>query len=308
MMINGNSIDFISVKDITDNDCFKISKNLKNAELAASIKNFGMLEKPFLIKNNDSFYPLTCHNRISIISELDIAGVEAFILETPSYEVFMRNLYMKIYRNECGPIGRIKAVKIVQNEFGVNGTALTDLARKTLKIPYEIFSDEKILSRIMGLPEFLKDYIDSKDIPFKIIRDMVLFDDEIISELNRWIEKMQIRLNIFKMLVDFLFDIRKRDGHFKAIEDDVLMKMDDKALYDYVFRIRYPEYSEKRLKADKIITLLTGHGVSIDYPEFFEKDTISFRITINSKDSGGKIATLASGLDAKKIDELLSLL
>jgi hypothetical protein len=308
MVVHSYCKEFISVKEITNNDYYKISRNLKNAELAASIKNSGMLEKPFLVKHNDSFYPLTCHNRISIISELNIEGVEAFILEAPSYEVFIRNLLLKIYRNECGPIGRIKAVKIVQNEFGISGTSLTDLSRKTLKIPNEIFSDEKVLNRIMGLPESLKDYIDAKDIPFKIIRDMVLFDDNIISELNRWIEKVQIRLNIFKMLVDFLFDIKKRDGHFKAIEDDILAKMDDKALYDYVFRIRYPEYSEKKIKADSIITFLTGHGVSIDYPEFFEKDTISFRLTINRKDTGGKVASIASGLDVKKIDELLSLL
>ena len=57
-------------------------------------------------------------------------------------------------------------------------------------------------------------------------------------------EKVQIRLNIFKMLVDFLFDIRKRDGGFEIIEDEVLLKMDDKALYDYVMDFKN-EYFKK---------------------------------------------------------------
>ncbi|NCC73902.1 MAG: hypothetical protein EOM06_10940, partial [Sphingobacteriia bacterium] len=97
---------------------------------------------------------------------------------------------LKIYRNECGPIGRIKAFNILRNDFNVNQTETADIARKVLKIPYEIFSDEKVLSTIEGMPETLKNYIDSKDIPFKLIKDLVLLDDILIAELNRWIEKI----------------------------------------------------------------------------------------------------------------------
>ena len=138
--------------------------------------------------------------------------------------------------------------------------------------------------------------------------NLIVNDDELIAEVNRWIEKVQIRLNIFKMLIDFLFDIRRRDGLFNAIDSDALSEMDDKALYDFVFKIRYPEYALRKEKADKVISLLSGHGVLIDYPEYFEKDNISFRFTINKKDKGSRIADLASGLDVKRIEELLSLL
>lgn len=307
-MIHGVSEDKISIKDINKNDYFKISRNLTNTELAASLKNSGMLEKPFLIKQDDCYYPFTCHNRIAIISEIDIPVLEACIIETPLYEVFVKNLLMKIYRNECGPVGRVKAFKIAGTDFGITGAELKDLARKVLKIPNDVTSDEKILNRILLLPEPLKNYIDIKDVPFKLIKDIITFDDGLIAELSKWVEKVQIRLNVFKMLIDFLFDIRRRDGKFNIIENEALSQMDDKALYDYVFRIRYPEYASKKEKADKIITMLSGRGVSVEYPEFFEKDTVSFRFTINKKEKGSMISELASGLDVKRIDELLSLL
>ena len=97
---------------------------------------------------------------------------------------------------------------------------------------------------LLALNGSLKDYIDIKDIPFRLIKDIISFDEGIIAELSRWVEKVQIRLNIFKMLVDFLFDIRKRDGGFEIIEDEVLLKMDDKALYDYVMDFKN-EYFKK---------------------------------------------------------------
>jgi len=300
--------DKVSVKDIVKNDYFKISRNLKSNELAVSLKNFGMLEKPFLIKQNDSFYPLTCHNRIEIVSELNFPAIESYILDLPLLEIFIKNLYVKIYRNECGPIGRIKAFNILRNYFNVTQTEVADIARKVLKIPYEIFSDEKVLSTIEGMPETLKNYIDIKDIPFKLIKDLVLLDDMLIAELNRWIEKIQIRLNIFKKLVDYLFDIRRRDGYFNVIDNDLLMQMDDRMLHDYVFKVRYPEYVLKKENAEKIIAQLSVNGISVDYPEFFERDSILLKFLIHKKDKGEIISELASGIDVNRIDELLSLL
>lgn len=300
--------DKIKVKDIIQNDQFRISRNFISSELVASMKNSGMLEKPFLLKIDNYYYPLTCHNRIRIIRDLDIPEVEVYMLNSPSYEVFIRNLQMKIYRNECGPIGRIRAFNILRDIFGIEQTQLADFARKTLKIPNDIFTDEAIIDCIIKLPEAINDYIDLKDISFKLIRDIVKFDEALIAEVNRWIEKVQIRLNIFKMLVDFLFDIRKRDGLFNAINDDVLLRMDDKALYDFVFKIRYPEYALKKEKADKIVSRLNRHGVYVDYPEYFEKDSISLKLIINKKETGSKIVDITSGLDLQKIDELLSML
>ena len=234
--------------------------------------------------------------------------MEAFILESPSSEIFIKNLLIKNYRNECGPVGKTKAIKILQNDFGLSGSELKDFARKALKISNEILSEGIISDRIMQLPEPLRDYIDVKDIPFKLLKDIVSFDEESIFELNRWIEKVQIRLNIFKMLVDFVFDIMRRDGHLKQIDDDALSKMDDKALYEYVFRIRYPEYILKKEKADYLISLISRSGVCVDFPEFFEKDQIAFRFILNKKNKGDRLAEIVSGIDKEKINDLLSLL
>lgn len=298
----------INLKEIIKNDYYKISRNIRNNELAASLKNAGMLEIPYLIKSNNGYYPLTCHNRITIMQEYGFDKVESYILDFPVVDIFIRNLLIKIYRNECGPIGRVKAFTILKNDFKLEDTRLLEIAKKTLKIPHEILSDEIMIARIKNLPENVKNYLDVKDISFKIIRDIIFFDEALIDELSRWIDKIQIRQNIFKMLVDFLFDIRRRDGFFKIIENDLLENMDDKSLHDYVFKLRYPEYLLKKEKAEKIINQLSGKGVSVDFPEYFEKDSICLKFIINKKDEGSKISEFVSGLNVNQVNELLSLL
>ncbi len=307
-MFERYSEETVIVKDIEHDDHFRISRNFTGAELITSIKTSGMLEKPFLVKRGKLFYPLTCHNRIKIISDEGIESIDCFILESPSKDVFFKNSVLKVFRNETGPVGRLRAMNILRNDFNVEGKALSDYAKRMLKIPQEISTDQVLVERILQLPQPLRNYLDIRDVSYKIIRDLSRLDDKFLSEMNRWIEKIQIRLNLFKMIVDFLFDISRRDGELKPLDSEVLGRMDDKELYNYIFKIRYPKYAVKKSAADDLITSLTGNGVTIDFPEYFERDIVMFKFTLKKKEGSRRLAEMASALDKSRIDDLLSLL
>ncbi|HPJ35025.1 MAG TPA: hypothetical protein PK358_09340 [Spirochaetota bacterium] len=302
------STEKVLVNTIDNDDHFRISKNIITPELIASIENYGLLERPVLIRRGERCYPFTGHNRIKVISGTDAKEIDVFILESPSSELFFRNTILKVYRKECGPVGRLKAVKIMHDDFGLAGSELSDFARKRLKIPNEFISDSGAAESVLSFPPALKDYIDQKDITYKIIRDIISSGNEVIAVLNKWLEQTPIRVNIFKMLVDYLFDIVKRDGGLVKAGCDDFSFIDDKELHDFIFRVRYPEYASKREYAEKIISTIEKHGVSVDFPEYFEKDKILLRFNITKKDGGSKLAELVSELNMESIDELFELL
>lgn len=298
----------VSIIDIEKNDHFKISRNITSPELVNSIMSSGMLEIPFLIKKNSTYSSLTCHNRISVLADAGIRQVNAYVVDRPSAEIFKRNLVLKVYRNECGPVGRLKAYEILQQDFGINGDELNGFARKYLKLPAEVISDSRFVDGIMNLPVSLKDYIDQKDISFRIVRDIVVSGDDVINEISRWLENTQVRQNIFKMLVDFLFDIKKRDGELKPVEFPGPGKMDDKTLHDIVFRLRYPDYTTKRNEADALISAINSKGVTVEFPEYFERDILSLKFTISKKEKSDRLHELVSSINSEKIESLLKLL
>ena len=215
---------------------------------------------------------------------------------------------LKVYRNECGPVGRLKAYEILQQDFGINGDELNGFARKYLKLPAEVISDSRFVDGIMNLPVSLKDYIDQKDISFRIVRDIVVSGDDVINEISRWLENTQVRQNIFKMLVDFLFDIKKRDGKLKPVEFPGPGKMDDKTLHDIVFRLRYPDYTTKRNEADALISAINSKGVTVEFPEYFERDILSLKFTISKKEKSDRLHELVSSINSENIESLLKLL
>ncbi len=298
----------IRIRDIEKDDHFKISRNLITPELVNSVTKSGMLELPFLIRKDSVYCPLTCHNRISILAEAGIQHLTAFISDIPLAEIFKRNVILKVYRNECGTVGRLRAYKILQQDFGMNGDELNEFARKYLKMPADVISDRIFIDSILSLPVALKEYIDQKDISFRIIRDIVLSGDEVISEVSKWLENIQVRQNIFKMLVDFLFDIKKRDGVLKPVEITGPGKMDDKSLYDTIFRMRYPDYAAKKIEADTLISSINSKGVTIEFPEYFERDSLTLKFNISKKEKGDRLQELVSSVNPDKIKDLLKLL
>ena len=83
---------------------------------------------------------------------------------------------------------------------------------------------------------------------------------------------------------------------------------DDKALNDGIFCLRYPEFSRLKSKSDRIIDELSCKGLSIDFPEYFEKGSIALKLEINKKSDLSNELKKIITINSEKLKELISLL
>jgi len=304
--MNNRVIADINLSDIVYDESFKISKRNYPESLRTSLELSGMLELPCLLKEISGYSILTCHNRIKILQESGVREIRAIILETPDAAVFMNHLSLKMHRNELGPFGRIKSIYLLRSVFKLDESGLKEFGSKILKLPYEILENDKLMEKMASLPQALLNYIDDRDISFKIINDILLFPKEWIEVINSRLQEIQVRVNIFRVMIDNLFDIYRQGIDVSVINS--IEFSDDKTLNDSIFRIRYPQISRLKSKSDAIINELSCKGLSIDFPEYFEKSSITLKLEIHKKNDISNELKKIAAMDVEKLKELMSLL
>ncbi|MCL2155693.1 MAG: hypothetical protein FWH53_08525 [Leptospirales bacterium] len=304
--MNNRVVANINVSDIVYDESFKISKRNYPEQLRISLELSGMLELPYLLKRDSEYYIFTCHNRIKILQELGVKKISSIILEDPDSEIFMNHLSLKMYRNELGPFGRIKAIRLLKSVFKVNESDLKEFGLKILKLQYEILENDSLMENMAALPEALLNYIDDRDISFKIIKDILILPQSWLEIINTWLKDIQVRVNIFRVMIDNLFDIYRQGLNISVI--DSIEYSDDKTLNDSIFRLRYPEFSRLKSKSDAIINELSCKGLSIDFPEYFEKSSVTLKLEINKKNDLNNEFKKILAMDIEKLKELISLL
>jgi hypothetical protein len=310
--MNNRMIADIKISDIVYDEFFKISKRNYSHQLHASLELSGMLEAPYLLKRDSGYYIFTCHNRIKILKEIKIlqdpgiSEIRSFLLEEPDAEIFMNHLSLKMYRNELGPFGRIKGISLLKSVFKLAESDLKEFGSKNLKLQPEILEDNKFMDSMASLPDELLNYIDDKDISFKIIKDILALPMSWLEIINTWLKEIPVRVNIFRIMIDNLFDIYRKNPDASVI--DSLEYSDDKTLNDSILRLRYPEFSILKNKSHKIIDELSCKGLSIDFPEYLEKSSITLKLEINKKNNLSNELKKISDMDSEKLKELISLL
>ncbi len=294
----------ISISDIRDDNTFRISRPVVSDALSRSIKDLGMIEKPYLLDDGKGLLPVTCHNRIFALRKLEVDRVDSFILKKIEPGVFINNAAMKVRRNEVGPAGKCRALVIARkfNLYADTG----EFCRRVLNVSPDILNPEFAV-RILDLPEGVKNYIDIKDTGFKIIKDLTALPQYMIDWIDCSLNLVQVRVNVFKMVVDHLFDLGKKNPHVVLPVMDPAMA-DDRHLIDAVSRLRFPEYSQIKDRADCLISAVSSRGVSVEFPEFFESARFTVNVDVSVKDSADVIRARFDGIDAGKLAELASIL
>ena len=296
----------VNITDIIPDDFFKVSKKNYPAALTLSMNTSGMLEVPYIFKNGSGYNILTCHNRIKILRESGIPDLKCFILNEPDVKLFMNHVSLKMYRNELGPMGKLRTIFLINSFFKLRESETKDYCTKILKLPVDILENDDYLKKIMGFPETLTSYLDEKDVSFKVIKDLSLLPSGWITVVNNWLDSIQIRVNIFRMLIDNLFDIYRRGDEISVLGS--IEFSDDKTLYDIIYRIRYPEFSRLKMKAEGIINQLSGAGLTIDFPEYFDRGFATIKLDINKKSDCSDQLKKISKIDVEKLKELISFL
>ncbi len=303
----------ISIKSIDlENEYYKLSKPVIDDALKKSIEAFGVLEPPLFLNKDKRYIILSGHNRLKILNQLDVEWVDSFITNDLSQNLFLKYSLLKSHRNEIGPIGKARLIQTLKYDLDTDTDTLL-LVAKNINLPVEFIQRFELLDRLVELPKNLKDYLDLRDIGFKTIKRTLRLPGDAILLLDEWTRAANMRTNIFKSIVEYLFDINKRDKSLGKLKDIDLSSVEDRRhkedlIYEAMFNIRYPEYSSLKKRADSIISEYKKKGFDIEFPRFFEGDEIELRVDINKKEGTGTIKDRLSKIDVEGLKELLEML
>jgi len=296
----------VNISDIDDNDLFRVSRKNYQADLPASLKLSGMLEFPIIIKSGSGYVAMSCHNRIKILRDTGARSLKCYVLDTPDLKAFMNYISLKSYRNELGPVGRLKSFKLLTEIFKIDEEVRNEFCKKNLKIPEEIIKDTGYLEKIFLFKDSLINYLDEKNISYRIIKDLINLPPDWLGIINNWTGTIQIRANFFKMIIDCVYDIYRSGNSISVIES--ITTEDDKILYNTIYRIRYPRYVNMKMESDAIIRELTSRGLSIDFPEYFDRSFITIKLNIDKKLDCDTQLKKISDMNSSRLEELISLL
>ncbi len=296
----------VNIDEISDDDFFKVSRRNINETLLYSLKNSGMLETPHIIKTGGLYSIFTCHNRIKILRESGVKSVKCLLLDVCDAEIFIKHIILKAFRNEIGPVGKLKAVRLLDRHFNLAADRVMELCVKVFKIPADAAGNELFYDRVLSFPDDLKWYLDDRDLNFRVIKDLSMMADEWTAVMSGWLSEVPVRVNIFRQITDSLFDMYRRGDSIRDLEE--IQFTDDRSLYSAIFNLRYPDYSVLKAKSDSIIGKLNIPGVYIDFPELLDRGYITVRLDINKKGGASEQLKKITRIDAVKLDELLSLL
>lgn len=296
--------------DIHDT-AFRVSRKRALDGLVRSIERFGLLESPVLLRQAGRLVPVFGHNRLAALELAGTVSFDAVVVDAIDPKAYKTCAVLKCARNEAGPVGRMRMAAILRR-LSLGDDELAQTIRHGLEVSGE-FASEGAAESVMRLPGRLKDYIDLRDVSFKLIKVLVGLPPDAHDFLVGRIGDAGIRVNIFRDIVEMMSDILRRDGTLAAVLSLPApttgdRRRDEQLLHDAIYSLRYPAYSDLRRKAERIAAGIERAGCSVDFPPYFEGDEVSLTIRFDRGDNEDSIHRKLSEIDAGLIEKLVGLL
>ncbi|MFC1670515.1 hypothetical protein ACFL20_08985, partial [Spirochaetota bacterium] len=293
------------------NRYFKISRNIIDQSFYKSVKESGILEMPVLKKEEGKFVVIFGHNRIDYLRKLGFKHVNTVVVNEILPDDYIDYIKLKCYRNEIGPVGKVKLLSILRDHFNIEDGRLLREGSRGLDVPEGIILNS--IDRVIALPQNLKDYLDIRDIGFKIIRDLLSLPQKVLDIVSLWVDYSYMRVNVFKRIISMISDIFQRDGTIENILAVELKEIDDSRgkeeyILEQLYRIRYPQYSSMKNGADEIVKLFSREGVAVEYPDYLQGSMIKLSVNLQRGDNMNKLREKINKFDDERILELIKML
>jgi hypothetical protein len=305
----------VKVTDIDLSDTsFRISRPLMDERISRVVERFGYLTIPLMIKSKKGFILLTGHGSIGTAACPEKNRIASIVIDEKDSEIYIRETILMTARGEMGPLGRLKALAILKEYFRIDESKAYEIGREGYQLPDDFLSDNECIRKIEQIPPELREYIERRDISFKVIRSLFRLSGEMAGLLSRWVSAYNIRVNIFRDLVDMLFDLQRGGQVSVELHEPLPHEISDqrqyeKSIYDRVYCLRYPEYFRLKSKAEKLRSYLQNESIKIEYPEYFESSSLTLTVTLRKgadiDELSGKFESL---LKSSRLRELLDLL
>ena len=307
VIIPFNSIDF-------QDQSFKISRPDIENRLRKSLELWGPLEPPLLLKRDTgSCIILFGHQRLKILSEMKNIECRAYITDSIDLDFYLPQALLKNERGQIGPMGKIRLMGILRERLSCPPDRLEKVALRALNIPRDFIHNQEMISVLKRIPANLSEYLDIRDISFRVIRELLQLTPGALNLIDHWVRETNPRVNFFRETIEYVHEIYIRDGSLESlshinpgeIED---RKQREERLHQEVFRIRYPGYSAARQKTEAILDRLKNRGIEIDLPPYFEGRNIRLKLILDKSEEAESIRARLLEIDLKSVEELLRML
>lgn len=305
----------IKVTDLDlSNSRFRISKPLTNERISRIVEMFGSLIVPLVIKGKKGFILLTGHNIIELAVCSGENSIRSIVIDENDPDIYLRETILMNIRGELGPFGRLKSLGILKEYFGIDEARTDEIGRVGYQLPEDFLKRSEFNKKIEQIPPELKEYIERRDISFKIIRNLLKLSGKSVEALSEWVGACNIRVNIFRDLVDMLFDLQRGGKITDELQEPIPHEISDqrqyeKTIYERVYRLRYPEYFRLKKKAEKLAAGLQSEAIEIEYPEYFETGSLKLTVTLRKSVDIGEISTrIENLLKSGRLKDLLKLM
>jgi hypothetical protein len=302
------------MEDIDFHDArYKISRNRVPDKLINSVLTWGLLEDPVLLPAGERYIVLIGHNRLSILKNAGKDDVTSRVTPEFNLDAFINAAALKFQRGDIGPLGRIKFLMIAREHSPGRTGEILQLAGREFSMPDFICQDNDIMRQVLELPSELCDYIDSRDIGYKTLKELVLLPENAKGTLTSWIKCINFRMNIFREIVEILADLLKRDGSLLHVHSINLMETEDPRgrenhLLGVLKELRCPEYTKRKQRAEGLMSLLSGKGAVVDFPPYFEGENVGIGFRVNKREGVAGLRKKLDQLDMRTVQDLLDLL
>ncbi|PKL37630.1 MAG: hypothetical protein CVV44_14895 [Spirochaetae bacterium HGW-Spirochaetae-1] len=303
------------IKDINVSDeYFRISRNAVSDDLLRSVREYGILQSPVLLKTGSGECRIIDgFNRLKAASLAGIDRVEAHVSDRIELQEFIANAVVKSYHNELGPAGKMKVLFVMKDYFNASMTECLHTGTAGLGIPRDFISTSPDIQGVFRLPQVVREYFDARDLSFKIIKYFLRLPEQAQGIMAQWLCHVQLRVNVFKKAVEMIQDIYRRDGTVAWMEKINPTLIDDPRgsenyILEALHRIRYPEYASLWADVEVLLDSMKGQDLEIKFPEFFEGDAISVVLKIRRDETYADIKKKMQKIDQDSFDKLLRFL
>ncbi len=289
---------------------FKISRNRIDDDLRASVTGFGVLDPPVVVQNGDRLRAVFGLNRLALLAEAGADSAEVAILPRLDEGWYIGRILLKCHRDEVGPVGRVRALAILADYFGVDRDRRRSIASRGMGVPGEFAGDGPVPGLLGELPPTLKNYLDCRGIKFRVIRDLLRLPPGIVEALSSWVAFAPMKVNIFRSVIDMIAGIIERDGGAAPVEsirpdESTDRKQWEEYIHAAVYEARYPEYTAHKRRAEEAAAYFRSRGIHVGFPPFFEGDALDLSIRVSRRDDPGSILEKIGGIEPSRLRKLL---
>jgi len=288
-----------------------MSYGFNSTELKRSLSQVGLINYPYVIKNDGSHYEaVTGFRRIIALKELNIEEVECFDMTgsvMSAYDMLRFALHDNLFIREFNLVEKSMIfnmlIELVKDNNRINEfSSLLNVSRK----------DYGLILKIQELDEPLKESIASGTINIKALEQLVELKSDDILLCNTWITNLKLNYNQQIQFVDYINDISRIEKiSIKqllgekfyldiSLDNKKNIPQKAKALMDNLRERRNPVYSNyKNLFEKKIKRMQLPPNIKIKHPRYFESE--GYQVEIEFKNGAEIKKSLRTLLD---IDEL----